>query len=471
MAAGAAKPEGVTHELVKFAVETAYADLPAETVEIAKRCIVDGTAVMMAGSTEPAADILRRLARETAGAPHARTLGKQSIRVPVHLAAQINAMSGHALDWDDTALSEEKDRSVLIHPTMQPLCACYALGERLNVSAEAFLTAFILGFEVQVKIAEAISAEHFTGGRGFHTSGTIGIFGATIAAAKLLGLDYAQTSHAMAIAATMSAGVGANHGTMSKPLNMARAAENGVTAAKFAAMGLTGPGNALEAGRGFFEAFGGGYDPDKIVGRMGTPYAIVYPGTSIKPYPSGVVGHPGMDTMLKLVKTHDIRPDQVARIEVLTGSNVIEPGPLRILHAQTALEAKFCVPFQMASIVLRRKAGVSEFADAFVQSPECQDMQKKVSVAIDPEIDALGKGRIVAKITLTTTDGARYVEQSDPFYRGGPRNPLTWDEVSEKFVDASQGVLSAAQADGFLALAKDFEKLTSLNNILDKVTA
>ncbi len=366
--------EGVTHELVSFAVNTRFADLPGETIEVAKRCIVDGTAVIIAGSTKPAAVILRKFARGVSGASEARTLGKHSMMVPVHLAAQINGMSGHALDWDDTALSEERDRSVLLHPTIQPLCACYALSEQLNASANDFLTAFILGFEVQVKIAESISSEHFTGGRGFHTSGTIGIFGATIASCKLLGLDYGRTANAMAIASTMAAGVGANHGTMSKPLNMSRAAENGVTAAKFAALGMDGPANALEAGRGFLEAFGGGYDPTKIIGRMGNPFAIVYPGTSIKPYPSGVVGHPGMDTMKRLVERHDIRPESVEGIEVFTGSNVIKPGPLRILHANNELEAKFCVAFQMASIVLRRKAGLSEFADDFVQSPECQDM-------------------------------------------------------------------------------------------------
>ncbi|MEL6963764.1 MAG: MmgE/PrpD family protein, partial [Pseudomonadota bacterium] len=448
-----------------------YADLPKEPIEIAKRCIVDGTAVTIAGSTEPAAVILRKLAKETGGAENARTLGRDSIVVPVHLAAQINGMSGHALDWDDTALSEEKDRSVLIHPTIQPLSACFALGEQLDVSTEDFLTAFILGFEVQVKIAEAIDAEHFTGGRGFHTSGTIGIFGATVASSKLLGLDYERTSNALAIASTMSAGVGANHGTMSKPLNMARAAENGVTAAKFASLGMDGPANALEAGRGFFEAFGGGYDPAKIIGRLRNPFAIIYPGTSIKPYPSGVVGHPGMDTMKKLVAKHDIKPEDVQSIKVLTGSNVIKPGPLRILHAHNALEAKFCVAFQMASIVLRRKAGLSEFSDDFVQSPECQNMQKKVDVAIDPEIDALGKGRIVSKIYLTTKDGETYFEESDPNYRGGPKNPLTWEDLSEKFNDASQHVLTAANAEAFLAMAKDFENLLNLKDLIDTVTA
>lgn len=189
----------------------------------------------MAGSVEPASTILRELAAEVGGAKQARTLGKDSMTVPVQSAAQIDGMSGHALDYDDTALSVEQDRSVPIHPTVQPLSACYALGERFGVSAEEFPTAFILGFELQVKIAEAINAAHFTGGRGFHTSGTIGIFGATIAACKLLSLDYKKIANAMGIASIMSAGVGANHGTMSKPPNMSRAAENGATAALFVA--------------------------------------------------------------------------------------------------------------------------------------------------------------------------------------------------------------------------------------------
>jgi len=462
---------GVTHALVQFVVDTGYADLPTQAVDIAKRCIVDGVACMMAGSAEPAPAILRQLAAATGGVEDARTLGKSSMMVPVHIAAQINGMSGHALDYDDTALSEEKDRSVLIHPTVQPLSACLALGEKLGASAEEFLTAFILGFEVQVKIAEAINAEHFTGGRGFHTSGTIGIFGATVAASKMMGLDYSQITHAMGIASTMSAGVGANHGTMSKPLNMSRAAENGVTAATFAAHGMTGPNNALEAGRGFFEAFGGGYDADKIIGRMGDPWAIIYPGTSIKPYPSGVVGHPGMDTMKKLVEKHDIKPQDVESIEVRTGANVITPGPLRIPHANTELEAKFCVAFQMAAIVLRRKAGLAEFSDDFVQSPECQEMQTKVTAVLDDEIVAMGKGRIVARITLKTKDGRSFFEESDTFYRGGPKNPLTWGEVSEKFRDAAQGVLTDEKMDGFLDLAKDFETLPDLTGILDTVTA
>ena len=111
-------------------------------------------------------------------------------------------------------------------------------------------------------------------------------FGSVVAASKLLGLTTEQTRNAIAIAATMFAGPGVNHGTMSKPLNMGRSSETGVTAARLASLGFDGPANALEGGRGFFEAFGGGFDPSRILGRLGSPWAIIEPGTSVKPYPS-----------------------------------------------------------------------------------------------------------------------------------------------------------------------------------------
>jgi 2-methylcitrate dehydratase PrpD len=462
--------EGVTNELIAFILETGYDDLPAETIDIAKKCIVDGSACMMAGSTEPAAEILRSRSVQIGGVHESRTLGKDTARLPMHLAAQVNGISGHALDWDDTALSEESDRSVLLHPTIQPLSACLAVGEKLDISARDFLLAFILGFEVSVKIAEAIHPEHFAGGRGYHTSGTIGIFGAMTASAKLMGLNAEQLSNAFGIASTMAAGVGANHGTMSKPLNMARACENGVTAAELAAAGFDGPKNALERGRGFFEAFGGGYDPAKISRRLGDPFAIIYPGTSIKPYPSGVVGHPAMDAMKVLVEENDIQPEDVESVRVYTGENVIAPGPLRILHANTELEAKFCVPFQMASMILRRKAGLNEFTDEFVQTQECQDMQRRVTAELDPEIVALGKGKIVSRIVLTTKDSKEYTQVTAPTYRGGPKNPLTWDEVADKFKDCSQRVLSAEKTDSFLALVKDFETLPDIKGIVDALS-
>lgn len=464
-------PPALTREIAEFIADTTFAEIPEACVEIAKRCIVDGAGVVIAGSTEPCAEILRAYARQVNGAAEACTLGRDSIRVPAHLAALVNGVAGHALDWDDTALSEASDRSVLIHPTMQPLAAGLAVGEKFGASGEELLAAFAVGFEVNVKMAEAINAEHFSDGRGYHSSGTIGIFGATAAAASLMKLDRQKIVHAMALAATMAAGIGVNHGSMGKPLNMGRAAENGVTAAWLAALGMDGKPNALEGGRGFFEAFAGGFSADRIVGRLGSPYAFISPGISVKPYPSGVVGHPGMDAMKKLVTDNDVRPEDVKRIVVKTGSNVVHPGPLRILHAQSALDGKFCVPFQMAAMILRRKAGLAEFSDAFVLSDACQDMMRRVEATADPDIDALGKDRYVFRIAVETRSGATFSAESAPVYRGGPNNPLTWDELCDKFLDATQNVLGPESAEFFQQRVRNLENLERMADLLDPLTA
>lgn len=242
--------------------------------------------------------------------------------------------------------------------------------------------------------------------RGFHTSGTLGILGATSAAAKMMGLPVKQARSAIGIATSMAAGLGVNLGVMAKPLHVGRAAENGIVSAQLAALGFKAHPEAFEGPKGFFQAFGGGFDPDKICGKLGRQFSIVDPGVSIKPYPCGVVGHPAMDAMQALTIQHDIRPEEVDYIKVATGSNVLPPrGPLRYQKAQTALQAKFCVPFQIASMIIRRKAGILEFTDEFVQSPAVQDMMDRVEAVVAPEIDALGQNKIVSVIEVRLKDG------------------------------------------------------------------
>lgn len=452
----------ITNMIAEFVATTTFEDMPDEVVEVTKRCFLDGLASIYAGSSEPCAQIARKYLSQVGGSQEANTLGEGTLKVPIHMAAFANGVAGHALDFDDTALSLEKDRSVLIHPTMPPLSACLAVGEYVEANGRELLTAFVLGFEIEVKIAEAINPEHFTGGRGFHSSGTIGVFGSVVAASRLLKLTEEQTRNAIAIAATMSAGLGVNHGTMSKPVNMGRSSETGVTAARLASLGFDGPANSLEGGRGFFEAFGGGYDPTKISGRLGSPWACLNPGTSVKPYPSGVVGHPGMDTMRRMVEKHDIKPEEVASVTVRTGENVIFPGPLRIELATSALEAKFCVPFQMSAIILNRKAGLEEFSDAFVQSTLCQEMQKRVTAVLEPEIVALGKDKVIYEIDLVTTDGRSFTERSDDLYRGGPRNPLTWDELVAKFSDCSRALFGEEQRDAIVVSVRNLDQATGV---------
>ena len=459
--------ETIAEKLSNFIHTLRYEDIPEECIHIAKRCFIDGIGVILAGSDEPCAKGCRQYALSVGGNADASFIGKNSAKVPAHLAALVNGTAGHALDWDDTALSKEADRSVLLHPTMQPLAALLALGEARPRPGKDLLTAFIAGFEVSCKIAEAIHPDHFSQFRGFHTSGTIGVFGATAAAAKYLDLSLEQTRNALGLAASMAAGIGVNHGTSGKPMHMGRSAENGIVAAKLAQCGMDSRPEAFEGTRGFFQCFGGGFDPDKINGRLGAPFAVIDPGVCIKPYPSGVVGHPGMDAMKKLVTDNNITADDIHHVKVFTGTNVVPPGPLRFSFATQALEAKFCVQFQMASMIDSRKAGMMEFTDEYVNSPKIVDLQKKIEAFVDPEIESLGKGKIRFRLEVELKDGSTLTQVSEEHYRGGPQNPLSTEDLTEKFLDASQKILTPEQGSQAVEFIYGLDKADDLSKILN----
>jgi 2-methylcitrate dehydratase PrpD len=463
------EPSRATSAVVDFIAGMRLAAVPVEAVAIGKRCIIDGLGVMLAGSMTDARRIVGDYVRGRTGAREATAFGPEPFGAAAADAALLNGLSGHAHDFDDTQLPTTADRifGLLTHPTVPPLAAALAVGERERASGAAVLEAFLTGFEVECKIAEAIHPRHYT--NGFHSSGTIGTFGAMAAAAKLLGLEPGQVSHALAIAASMASGIRVNFGTMTKPLHVGRAAGNGVLAAELAARGLTGGAEALDGPWGFFQVLGagGGFDPGRVVGVLGNPHTIVTPGVSIKPYPCGVLGHPSMDAMRELVAAHDIAPEQIRAIRLRAGSNIL--NPLRYGVARNELEAKFSPPFMLAAIALARRAGIREFSDAFVQSAPVQAMMARVRMVLDPDIEARGFDRIRSTIEVDLADGRTLVQAADERYRGGPERPFTRDELREKFTDCATLVLPAARVDPVIAAVDSIETLSDVGELIRRL--
>ena len=465
------EPAVATRALVDFIICTRWPDIPPEVVALSKRCLIDGLGVMLAGSTTRGSEILREYMQPGEAKTDATIFGPAPFRASAATAALVNGASGHALDFDDTQLSTTADRifGLLTHPTIPPLAAALALAEREGASGARFLEAFMVGFEVECKIAEAIHPNHYK--KGFHSSGTVGTFGAAAAAATLLRLDAGATAHALAIAASLSAGIRVNFGTMTKPLHVGRASQNGVLAAELAARGFTGGGDALDGPWGFFEvfSFSGGFDPARIVGVLGQPWCIVSPGVSIKPYPCGVLGHPSMDAMRTLVTEHDVAPSQIAAIRLRAGSNIL--NPLRYAVAQSELEAKFCPAFMLSSIALRRKAGIHEFTDAFVTSPPVQAMMRRVTTILDPEIEARGFEKIRSTVEVDLVDGRRLVQHADERYRGGPDHPFTRDEVHEKFTECADLVLAPGAITEALAVLESIDEVADIGHLVRALAA
>jgi 2-methylcitrate dehydratase PrpD len=432
---------GLTEAAAAFAVGLRFEDIPEPAVSIAKRCILDGLACQIGGSEQEAIKVLDRHIRATGGAGQSRVVGNAGLRMPAHLAALWNGLAGHAMDWDDTQLSEAPGRAygLMCHPTVPPLSAALAVADMLgDVDGPTFLTAFVAGFEVECKIAEAINPDHYM--RGFHTSGTIGTFGAVVAAGKLLKFDENQMRQAIGIAASMASGIRANFGTMTKPLHVGRSSENGVTAALLVHHGFTANADALDGQWGYLTIAGPGGNPELVIERFGRPFSITTPGVSIKPYPSGVLTHPAMDALRTLLSDKGLGHEEVAEVHIFAGTNVLKP--IRFDFATNELEAKFCFNFLLAAILVAGRAGKQEFTDAFVTSPLVQDAQRRVRVHFDPAIEAMGFDKIRSRIEIVTRDGRRLTRWADERYRGGPDNPLTDDELEGKFRDAASGLLS-----------------------------
>ena len=436
---------------------------------MAKRCLIDGFGVILAGSTVRGSAIVRQYIKATTDKKDATALGPEKLMATAALAALANGASGHAMDYDDTQLSTTPDRTfgLLTHPTLPPLVASLALSERLGLSGAAFLEAFLIGFEVECKIAEAIDPDHYN--LGFHTSGTIGTFGAAAAAAKLLKLNEVQLGHMLSITSSLASGVRVNFGSMTKPFHVGRAGENGVIAAELAARGFTGGEDGLDGQWGFFQVLGGGADLDRLVPVMGKPYTIVNPGVSIKPYPSGVLSHPSMDAMLKVMVDHNLKPEQVRAVRLRAGSNIL--NPLRYKSAKTELEAKFSLPFLMSSIILQRKAGIHEFTDEFVSSEPVQRMMERVTGVFDPKIEAQGFEKIRSIVEVDLVDGRTLVQPSDDRYRGGPERPFTREELHAKFTDCAQLVLSPARMKEALAQIESIDTLKDIRQLVKTLSA
>ena len=461
--------KGVTDAVAKFIVNTNLKSIPPDAVEQAKRCLIDGFGVILAGSTVRGSAIVRDYVKSVADKREATVIGAGAFMAPVPHAALVNGASGHAMDFDDTQLSTTPDRTfgLLTHPTIPALASALAVGERAGVSGAAFLEAFLIGFEVECKIAEAIDPDHYI--RGFHSSGTIGTFASAAAAAKLMKLREPEIKHMLAIAASLSSGIRVNFGSMTKPLHVARASENGIFAAELASNGFTGGDDGLDGQWGFFQVFGGGADLDRILPALGKPYSIVSPGVSVKPYPCGSLSHPSMDAMLKVVTEQNLRPEQIQAVRLRAGSNILDP--LRYKTAKTELEAKFCVPFLLSSIAIRRKAGVREFTDEFVSSEPVQRMMTRVTTVFDPKIEAQGFDKIRSVVEVDVADGRRLVQASDDRYRGGPDRPFTREELHAKFTDCAQLTMGAGRIQQVLAQIETIDGLKDVRQLARMMAA
>jgi 2-methylcitrate dehydratase PrpD len=462
--AATSQDPSLTDYVAGFVVATRAEDIPAEVSHLGKRSMLDGIGLALAGAASETGSITRRyLAALGIATEDGSTVIGSDLRLPARFAAFANGISIHADDYDDTQLAVAKDRvyGLLTHPTAPALPPALALAERGHKSGRDMMLAYQVGVEVECKVAEAIMPRHYQ--HGFHSTATCGAIGAAASAAKLLALDRETTRRALSLGATQAGGLRENFGTMTKPFHAGRAAESGVVAAELAALGLTASLNGLEADRGFFRAAGGGYSADMIDGRLGNPWTFASPGVSIKPHPSGSLTHPGMAVMLDLIRRHDLQAERVKRVTVGTNHNM--PNALIHHRPRNELQAKFSMEFCMAILLIEGEAGLEQFTDEVVGRADVQALLKRVDFGVNAEAEAAGFDKMTTIIEVELDDGT-VVKGAADFGKGSPANPMSDDELSEKFRQcAAWGGLDGAQTRTLLDLLWGIETVDDVGEL------
>ena len=438
---------GLTRELGVLVSNLQYKDIPAPAVATAKRGFIDCIGVMFAGREEPVVRVLRETFSFPVSTESKILFDKGQTSSPE--AALINATAGHALDYDDVAIDG--------HPSVVLVPATLAEGERLGASGAELIAAYVAGYEVWGELASRDADKHH--GKGWHPSAVFGAVAAAAAGARLAKLDAGRTTHALATAASMAGGLTANFGSMMKPLQVARAAQSGLIAARLAAKGFAASPDALEHRNGFLNAF-------SPAGRVRTDDAIagwhiLKNGLNIKRYPVCYALHRSIDGLLELKKKFET--NNVKEIELSIGK--LQANMLRHSRPQNALDAKFSAEFAASSAVLAGRVGLAELSDGFVRSAQVQAMLAKVKVRAvddpDPEEPLFSRSD---SVRVTLADGTVLAGEPVQRAKGHAHNPLDMDELRLKFNDCVGQALPAARRDAL------FERLSELQELGTVVT-
>lgn len=431
-----------------------YSALPPEAVHWAKVGILDTVGVTIAGAQEDATRIVLGVSGSSSGPSlvfgHARRIGALD-------AALVNGTASHALDFDDC------NNTLGGHPSVPILPALFALADETGASGKDFIAAYVAGFETECKLSMVVNFYQYT--RGWHPTTTIGVFGSAAACAHLLKLSVEQTATALSIAASLAAGVKSNFGTMTKPLHVGHCARSGLFAALLARDGFTAGATAFEHKQGYFEVFNGAgnYDASKAIPAWANPLDITRPGIAIKSYPCCGSTHPAIDCMLELVNQHNLKPEQVARIDSWTHTRRLEhtnrPDP------QSYLDAKFSVQYTLARALKDRTVKLEHFEGDNWKDPATRALLPKIHVAPYTTEQFPPDNHFGAEVKVTLTDGRVVSTKTDQALGRSVDKPLPADMLKAKFDNCAARALSTDNVARLYAAIQDFENAQDVREI------
>lgn len=453
--------EPYSQNIGRFVGDLKLADVPPAVVDKAKLVFLDTLGIALASSTMDFGVMVTRVAQRLGGAPHSLLLGS-SIRVAAANAVIANGTLAHGLDYDDTL------EEAIVHTGSCAWMTALAVGEEVGASGAAVLEAAIAATEVLCKVGLVAPGKFHA--RGFHPTALCSTFGAAAAAGKLYGLDANQWADALGLCGSQSSGIieYLADGTWTKRLHPGWSAHGGVIATLLAREGFRGPAKVFEGTHGFFSAFGGKneYRYEKIL-ELGKEWEI--PRLTFKSYPCGSISHPYMDCARKIKRQHAPEPEQIAEVICRTAE-----GPVHRLWEPLADKqrpvssygAKFSLPYSIAVMLVRGRAGLEEFSDHAIGDSAVLALAKKVRYELDPTIDY--PRHFSGHVKVRMKNGS-VLEENQPHPRGGLEDPLPPQEIAAKFCANASVVLSAGRLERIIDAVNRLEEMPAISMLTEQL--
>ena len=454
--------ETVTARISRWATGLRYEDIHDDAIREAKRYLLDSLGCALGGYQQHDVKIALEVLEENGGRGPASVIGTVK-RMDAVSASLLNALMVRVMDYNDIYWKQDPSHPSDIIP------AAMACGERAGKNGKELIVGIVLGHEFEMRLCEAA----FPGirERGWHHA-TLTAFAAPLVAARMLDLSWEQMQHAIGISGSRMVTLGAVTAgklTMMKNTVDPMATQSGVLAALLAERGYTGPEHVIDGKEGLVHCMGPEWKLELLEEGLGDGYRITQCG--MKAFPTEALTHAPISCTLDLIKKHDLAPEQVEKVHIrsLARAADILADPSKY-DPRSKETADHSLPYVIAAAVAERQVTPLQFTDAKIMDPTIRAQLHKVEVIADPEIEALFPELQRVHVTVQTTDGREFSKQID-YPKGDPRNPLSDEEIEEKFDALAEPVLSLEGRKRLKDAVWNLEKQSSVSALMELCVA
>jgi len=442
-----------TKKVAEYITGENFNNFPQEVIERGKMCFLDTIGVGYYGSGFEASQIAADVIGAYGGVAESLVFGSDK-KLPSILAARINGVSCHVADYDD-GNPEYKG-----HPSCVNVPAVLAYAESAGASGKEVLEGFLTGVEVGCKLGKVMGWPHYD--HGWHGTSTNGTIAAAAAICKMKKLNIEQTINAIGIAASSASGVRQNFGTYTKCYHAGHAASNGILAASLAEKGYTASADSIEGSNGYIKVLNGEANLEYL-DMLGHDYTIM--NGSFKLYPSCAGTHAAVEAVMALRDEYTIDPEKVEAVDCL--SRPMTEGLLVYTDPENEFEAKFSLQYCVASALVAGRLYLQDFSPEAIRRPEVRALFPKIRLLTDAKFEpACIEKNLLAPAEVTITyDGGKKVSTMLWEPKGGPENPVSWDDLAEKFRGCTADILSPIKTGELIDAIASMETINNINQL------